>query len=119
MTNRTMDKIKRQNLRAQRVRSKVVGTSAKPRLSVHISNRNVMAQIIDDSAGRTLAYVSTVGSKSVSGTMTDQAKEIGAQLAKKAKSAKVKSVVFDRGSHRYHGRVKALADAAREQGLEF
>lgn len=119
MVNRTMDKIRRQNLRAHRVRSKIVGTSAMPRLSVHISNRNIIAQIIDDQTGKTLAYASTTSAKAAPGTMTEQAKTIGAQIAKKAKTAKVGHVVFDRGSRQYHGRIKALADAARENGLEF
>lgn len=118
-----MDKLahKLQNrvLRARRVRAKVSGTTERPRLSVHISNRHITAQIIDDTTHKTIAYVSTVGTKAAAGTMTERADWIGSEIAKKAKAAKIKSVVFDRGSRLYHGRVQALADAARKAGLEF
>jgi large subunit ribosomal protein L18 len=118
-----MDKLahKLQNrvLRKSRVRAKVVGTTERPRLSVHISNRHITAQIIDDATHRTIAYVSTVGTKAGTGTMTERAEWVGTEIAKKAKAAKVKAVVFDRGSRLYHGRVQALADAARKAGLEF
>ncbi|MBX4188662.1 50S ribosomal protein L18, partial [Candidatus Saccharibacteria bacterium] len=90
----------------------------RPRLSVNISNLHITAQIIDDSQGKTLAYASTVG-QSATGTKTDQAALVGKDLAVKAKKAKVTKVAFDRGSRKYHGRIKALADAARESGLEF
>ncbi len=105
--------------RKHRVRATVSGTAARPRLSVHISNQHIIAQIIDDEAGKTLAYATTVGNKKATGTMTERAAEVGADIAKKAKAAKVTTVVFDRGSRLYHGRVKALADAARNAGLEF
>lgn len=105
--------------RKHRVRSTVSGTTERPRLAVYISNRHITAQIIDDTAGKTLTYVSTVGSKVTGGTMTEKAASIGQEVAKKAKAAKIKCVVFDRGSRLYHGRMKALADAARENGLEF
>lgn len=104
--------------RAHRVRSVVQGTSEQPRLSVHISNLHITAQIIDDSLGKTLAYASTVG-KGIKGTRKDKAEAVGKEIAVKAKKAKVKKVAFDRGGRQYHGRVKALADAARKEGLEF
>ncbi len=104
--------------RANRVRAAVSGTTARPRLAVNISNLYVTAQIIDDSKGTTLAYATSVGQK-LTGTMTEKAAAIGTQIAAKAKKAKVSKVVFDRSSRKYHGRVKALADAARKEGLEF
>lgn len=105
--------------RKHRVRATVSGTSERPRLSVHISNRHVTAQVIDDTSGKTLAYVTTVSSKAVKGSMLERAAWVGEEIGKKAKAAKVKTVVFDRGGHIYHGRVQALADAARKTGLEF
>ncbi len=105
--------------RKRRVRAKIVGRSDRPRLSVHISNKHVVAQIIDDATSKTLAYSTTVGETKLTGTMVERAAWVGAEIAKKAKTAKVKTVVLDRGSKLYHGRVKALADAARENGLEF
>ncbi len=105
--------------RANRVRSTVIGTTARPRLSVHISNLHVSAQIIDDETHQTVAAISTIGQKAATGSMTDKAVWVGAEIAKKAKAAKVNAVVFDRGSKLYHGRIKALADAARAAGLEF
>ncbi len=96
----------------------VYGTSQKPRLSVSVSNRNVTAQIIDDEKSITLAHSSSMAGK-VKGSLTDKATYVGDDIAKKAQKAKIKQVVFDRGSKLYHGRVKALATAAREGGLEF
>jgi len=107
------------NQRARRVRTTVHGTADRPRLSVHISNLHVSVQIINDEAHTTVAAASTIGQKAAAGSMTDKAAWVGAEIAKKAKAAKVKQVVFDRGSKLYHGRVKALADAARKEGLEF
>lgn len=104
--------------RANRTRAKIHGTAERPRLSVHISNQHVIAQIIDDDKGATLAYATTVGSK-ITGNMTEKAAKIGEQIAKEAKKAKVKKVVFDRGSKLYADRLSALADAARKEGLEF
>lgn len=106
-------------LRAHRTRARVQGTTTRPRLSVHITNMHVSAQIIDDSIHTTLVAASTVGDKSAKGTMTEKAMLVGAKIAELAKAKKIKTVVFDRGAKKYHGRVKALADAAREKGLEF
>ncbi|MBR3177245.1 50S ribosomal protein L18 [Candidatus Saccharibacteria bacterium] len=104
--------------RKNRTRAKIHGTAERPRLAVHISNLHITAQVINDDEGKTLAYATTVGSK-LTGTMTEKAAKIGAEIAKKAKTAKVKAVVFDRGSKAYAGRMSALADAARKEGLEF
>lgn len=105
--------------RKRRVRATVFGTTDRPRLSVHISNKHITAQVIDDGEGKTLAYASTVGQKPLAGSMKDRAAWAGETIAKKAKTAKVSKVVFDRGGRIYHGRVAALADAARKAGLEF
>ena len=104
--------------RAKRTRAKINGTAERPRLSVHISNVHIIAQIIDDESGKTLAYATTVGSK-INGTKTEKAAAIGKEIAEKAKKAKITTVVFDRGAKIYAGRMKALADAARKEGLEF
>ena len=97
------------------LRSKAGG---RPRLSVHRTGRHIYAQIIDDQAGKTLAAASTLGAKS-SGANVDAAVQVGKDIAAAAKKAGVTAVVFDRGGFLFHGRVKALADAAREGGLEF
>ena len=104
--------------RAKRTRAKIHGTAERPRLAVHFSNQHIIAQIIDDDKKVTLAYATTVGSK-ITGTKTEKAAKIGEEIGKKAKTAKVKAVVFDRGSKAYAGRMSALADAARKEGLEF
>lgn len=104
--------------RAFRTRAKIHGTAERPRLAVHISHLHVSAQLIDDDKGVTVAAASTVGNKTT-GNMTEKAAAVGKDIGAKAKKAKVKSVIFDRGAKQYHGRVKALADAAREEGLEF
>ena len=109
-----MDKM----FRAKRTRAKIHGTAERPRLSVHFSNLHIVAQIIDDDKGVTLAYATTVGKK-LSGTKVERAAQIGAEIAKAAKTAKVSKVVFDRGAKLYAGRMAALADAARKEGLEF
>ena len=116
--NRLTKKIQNLKQRKGRVRSVVVGSAERPRLSVHISNRHIVAQIIDDSAHKTIAHATTVGSK-ISGNMTARAEAIGKEIAQKAEKVKVTKVVFDRGGRLYHGRVKALADSARQNGLEF
>ena len=105
-------------LRKNRVRSTVNGTAERPRLTVTISNIHVSAQIIDDVAGKTLASATTVGTKAT-GTLTEKAAVVGKEIATKAKKAKVTKVVFDRNGRKYAGRLKALADAARKEGLEF
>ena len=104
--------------RAKRTRAKIHGTSDRPRLTVHFSNQHIIAQVIDDDKKVTLAYATTVGAK-MTGTMTEKAEKIGTEIAKKAKTAKVKKVVFDRGAKLYAGRMSALAESARKEGLEF
>ncbi|MBL8159473.1 50S ribosomal protein L18 [Candidatus Saccharibacteria bacterium] len=104
-------------LRKQRVRARVIGSEERPRLSVFISNRHVSAQVINDATGTTLASATTL--KQSEGTMTEKAAFVGTEIAKKAKEANVTKVVFDRNGQQYAGRLKALADAARKEGLEF
>ncbi len=111
--------LRNRQLRKNRVRAVVSGTSERPRLSVFISNTHVSAQIIDDTKQVTLAAVTTVGNKQAKGTMTEKAAAVGAELAKKAKTKKITKVSFDRNGGKYHGRIKALAEAARQNGLEF
>lgn len=111
-------KLRNHALRKNRVRSHVHGTAERPRLTVTISNMHVSAQIINDDEGRTLVAATTVGSKHT-GTMKDRAAVVGAEIAKKAKKANIKSVVFDRNGRQYGARLSALADAARNEGLEF
>jgi len=117
--NNLAHKLLNRGLRKNRVRATVSGTTERPRLSVHISNRHITAQIIDDTTHKTVAYISTVGIKAAKGSMQERAEWVGTEIAKKAKAAKVSAVVFDRGGRIYHGRVQALADAARKAGLEF
>jgi len=106
--------------RHRRVRGKLRGTAERPRLVVFRSNRGIEAQLVDDDAGRTLAAASWLNlPKSFKGSKSEQAAEVGKALAKSAKSAGVETVVFDRAGYLYHGRVKALADGAREGGLHF
>lgn len=105
-------------LRAARVRAKVTGTATRPRLTVTISNKHVSAQIVDDVAGKTLVASTTVGAKQT-GPISEQAAFVGTDIAKKAKKAKINSVVFDRNGRQYAKRLAALADAARKEGLEF
>ena len=106
--------------RHRRVRGKVQGTAERPRLVVSRSNRGIAAQLVDDLSGRTLASASWLAVKaSFKGDKTAQAKQVGKELASAAKKAGINAVVFDRGGYLYHGRVKALADGAREGGLRF
>jgi large subunit ribosomal protein L18 len=119
MSKQLIHKIANRDRRKGRVRSIVSGTAKRPRLSVHISNLHINVQLIDDTNGKTIAYVTTVGQKSLTGTMTEKAAWAGTEIAKQATTAKIKTVVFDRGGKLYHGRVAALADAARKSGLEF
>ena len=119
-----INKVSRNDMRKTRhtrIRESLAGTSAKPRLSVFRSNANITAQIIDDEKGTTLVSASSLEKelKLKNGGNVEAAKIIGAEIAKRAKKAKITEVVFDRSGYLYHGRVKALAEAARENGLEF
>jgi large subunit ribosomal protein L18 len=105
--------------RRRRVRAKIRGTAERPRISVFRSNRGVFAQLIDDDSGRTIASASWIESDLRKLGPMEQAQRVGAALAERAKAAGVETAVFDRGGYQYHGRVKALADGAREGGLNF
>jgi large subunit ribosomal protein L18 len=105
--------------RRRRVRARVSGTSERPRLSVFRSNRGIFAQLVDDTKGHTVAAVNWIEPDLRKLTATEQAKKAGELLAERAKAAGVETCVFDRGGYQYHGRVKALADGAREGGLAF
>jgi large subunit ribosomal protein L18 len=105
--------------RRRRVRARVTGTTQRPRLSVYRSNRGVFAQLIDDGKGHTVAAVNWIEPELRKLSASDQAKRAGELLAERAKAAGVETCVFDRGGYRYHGRVKALAEGAREGGLVF
>ena len=118
MSDNLTKKILNRSLRKARVRAKIFGTATRPRLSVSISNTHVSAQLIDDEKQHTMAAATTVGTKQ-KGTITEQAAIVGADIAKKAKKIKVTEVVFDRNGRQYAGRLKALADAARKEGLDF
>ena len=114
------DRIARRQKIKQRVRKSVTGTPSRPRLSVYRSNTGMYAQIIDDEAGRTLVSASSLKDKKAAGIpKIEQAKLVGRAIAEKAKAAGIELVVFDRNGYLYHGRVKALAEAAREAGLNF
>jgi large subunit ribosomal protein L18 len=104
-----------------RVRKKVSGTSLRPRMVVNRSSRHLFVQVVDDSAGRTLAWASTMEAdlRAAEGDKTDKARRVGELVAQRAKAAGIESVVFDRGGNKYHGRVAALADGARDAGLAF
>ena len=126
MANSLAQKLLNRSLRKARVRAKVHGTAERPRLTVTISNMHVSAQVIDDDKigvavddkGHTLVSATTVGTKAT-GTMTEKCAAIGSEIARKAKKAKINTVVFDRNGRQYAGRLQALADAARKEGLEF
>ena len=105
--------------RRRRVRAKVAGTAERPRLSVFRSNRGISAQLIDDERGRTVVAAAWTEGELRDLPRMDQARRVGELVAERARSAGVEGVVFDRGGYRYHGRVKALADGAREGGLTF
>jgi large subunit ribosomal protein L18 len=109
----------RRERRHKRVRKQVFGTAERPRLVVFRSNRGISAQLVDDAEGKTLAAASWLDVRNAKGPKADQAAEVGKLLAANAKKAGIERAVFDRGGYLYHGRVKALAEAAREGGLEF
>lgn len=113
-----LQKVISRKRRHAKVRSQVSGTAALPRLAIFRSNTSIYAQLIDDVAGKTLCSASSLQLKDKA-TKTEIAAKVGADIAKKAKKEKITQVVFDRGGFKYHGRVKALADAAREAGLQF
>ena len=119
-----INKVSRNDVRKARharVRAKISGTNEAPRLNVFRSNSNIFAQIIDDEQGITLVSASSIDKelKLENGSNIEAATKVGELIAKRAKEAKIKTVIFDRGGYLYHGRVKALAEAARENGLEF
>jgi large subunit ribosomal protein L18 len=105
--------------RRRRVRARIVGSAERPRLSVYRSNRGVFAQLVDDAAGKTLAAVNWTEPELRRLSASEQAKRAGELLAERAKKAGVETCVFDRGGYKFHGRVKALAEGAREKGLKF
>ena len=113
------DKNKERQRRHERIRSKIIGTESCPRLNVFRSNANIHAQIIDDSKGITLVSCSSVELKLANGGNVEAAKQVGTEVAKRALAKGIENVVFDRGGYIYHGRVQALAEAAREAGLKF
>ena len=109
--------LQKRTRRIKRVRKKIFGTSARPRLAVFRSNQHIYAQLIDDDSKKTIAGASDIKVKK--GTKMDRAKQVGVDMAKLAKAKKITEVVFDRRSYKYHGRIKFLADAAREGGVKF
>src|SRR5262245_48226929 len=116
----TLTKPQARARRHRRIRGKVAGTAERPRLVVSRSNKGISAQLVDDQTGKTLAGATWLGlAKSFEGNKTEQATEVGKLLAEAAKAAGIERCVFDRGGYLYHGRVKALADGAREGGLSF
>lgn len=124
LTTKAGRRTKRQASRARRhlrVRKKVEGTSARPRLVVNRSSRHMFVQVVDDSIGRTLASASSMEGdiRATDGDKTAKSRQVGALIGERAKAAGIDAVVFDRGGNRYHGRVAALADGARESGLSF
>ncbi len=119
--NRIVARIKRRTRRRHGVRKNIFGVPSRPRMTVTRTGKNVYVQIIDDAAGKTIASASTIekGSRQSQGSNCAAATEIGTRIAEKAKAVGVEAVVFDRNGYKFHGRVKALADAAREGGLKF
>jgi large subunit ribosomal protein L18 len=116
--NKLAKKLLNRSLRKGRTRARITGTTERPRMTITVSNMHVSAQIIDDTKQHTLVSATTVGAKA-SGSMSEKAAFVGAEIAKKAKKAKVTKVVLDRNGRQYAGRLKALADAARKEGMEF
>ena len=114
-TARRVSRLRRHN----RLRKRVAGTPERPRLVVKRSSRHIHVQLVDDTAGRTLASASTMGLRGAEGDKSALARRVGALVAERAKAAGITAVVFDRGGNRYHGRIAALADGAREGGLDF
>lgn len=117
--NTLAKKLRNHAQRKNRIRAKVSGTAERPRLTITISNLHVSAQVIDDVSGTTIASATSVGNKTAGANLSAKAETVGTAIAKAAKAKKVTKVVFDRNGHTYHGRVKALAEAARAGGLEF
>ncbi len=117
--NRLKRMTRRRKNRAFRVRRRVQGTPERPRISIHRTNLHIYAQMIDDESGRTICEASSVSLKLGYGGNVDAAKKVGEELGRKAKDQSVEAAGFDRGACRYHGRVKALADAVREAGVKF
>ena len=117
--NRLKTLAKRRKVRAFRVRNRVRGTDVRPRVSVYRTNLHIYVQMIDDESGRTLCEASSLSMKLPHGGNVEAATQVGDELGRKAKDVKVDRIAFDRGSYRYHGRVKALADALRSAGLKF
>ena len=114
------NKIERRRTIRHRIRNKISGTGTRPRLSVYRSNRGIYCQLIDDLSGLTLAQANSLEkSVDLKGNKSEQAKQVGQLIAERSKALNIESVTFDRGGYLYHGRVKALADAAREGGLSF
>ncbi len=116
--NKQKQKLFKRSIRHSRVRSRISGSQQRPRLSVFKANRHIYAQLIDDESGKTLVAASSKGIKS-KGKKTDLAKEVGKLIASQAAAKNIKMVKFDRGGFAYHGRIKALAEGARDGGLEF
>ncbi|MFU8893694.1 MAG: 50S ribosomal protein L18 [Luteolibacter sp.] len=118
-----MSTINRKSIRRRihsRIRRKVNGTTERPRLAVHYSNQHIYAQVIDDTVGKTLVSASTMDKSFENpSSNVENASKVGKLLAERASASNISSVVFDRGGHLYHGKIKALADAAREAGLQF
>ena len=117
MSQRTPEQLRKR--RHMSLRNKVAGTADRPRLVVHRSNKGIEAQIVDDRAGRTLASASWQDASIKAAPRAERPEKVGTLIAERAKAAKVTTVVFDRGGYLYHGRVKTLAEAAREGGLDF
>lgn len=118
-SKKSSEKQKKRLKNKARIRKKVFGTAERPRMAVYRSGKHTYAQLIDDSVGKTLVSASTLKVESGSGKNVNAARLVGAELAKKALEKEIKNVVFDRSGYVYHGRVKALAESARESGLSF